>query len=34
MSEDIAATVCWLASDESKCITASAISVDLGSSQY
>ena len=34
MSEDIAATVCWLAADESKCITASAISVDLGSSQY
>ncbi|OLP03925.1 3-ketoacyl-ACP reductase [Mycolicibacterium porcinum] len=33
-AEDIADTVCWLASDESKCITASAISVDLGSSQY
>ena len=34
MAEDIADTVCWLASDESKCITAAAISVDLGSSQY
>jgi SDR family mycofactocin-dependent oxidoreductase len=34
MPEDIADTVCWLASSESKCITASAISVDLGSSQY
>jgi NAD(P)-dependent dehydrogenase (short-subunit alcohol dehydrogenase family) len=32
--KDIAETVCWLASDESKCITAAAISVDLGSSQY
>ena len=34
MPEDIADTVCWLATDESKCITASAISVDNGSSQY
>ena len=34
MAEDIADTVCWLASDEAKCITAAAISVDLGSSQY
>ena len=34
MPEDIAYTVCWLATDESKCITASAISVDNGSSQY
>ena len=33
-AEDIADVVCWLASDESKRITASAISVDLGSSQY
>lgn len=32
--EDIADTVCWLASDEAKCITASAISVDQGSTQY
>ncbi len=32
--EDIADTVCWLAGDESKCITASAISVDQGSTQY
>jgi SDR family mycofactocin-dependent oxidoreductase len=32
--EDIADTVCWLASDESKMVTAQAISVDQGSSQY
>jgi SDR family mycofactocin-dependent oxidoreductase len=32
--EDIADTVCWLASDESKLVTAQAISVDQGSSQY
>lgn len=32
--EDIADTVCWLASDEAKYITASAISVDQGSTQY
>ncbi|MET7772627.1 mycofactocin-coupled SDR family oxidoreductase [Nocardia sp. NPDC005366] len=33
-SEDIADTVSWLASDESRFITASKISVDLGSTQY
>jgi SDR family mycofactocin-dependent oxidoreductase len=32
--EDIADTVCWLAGDEAKYITASAISVDQGSTQY
>ncbi len=32
--EDIADAVCWLASDESKMVTAQAISVDQGSSQY
>jgi SDR family mycofactocin-dependent oxidoreductase len=32
--EDVADTVCWLASDESKYITAAAISVDQGSTQY
>ncbi len=32
--EDIADTVCWLASDESKLVTAAAISVDQGSTQY
>jgi NAD(P)-dependent dehydrogenase (short-subunit alcohol dehydrogenase family) len=32
--EDIAATVCWLASDESKLITAQEISVDQGSTRY
>ena len=32
--EDIADTVCWLASDDSKLITAQAISVDQGSTQY
>ena len=32
--EDIADTVCWLASDEAKYITASAISVDQGSTHY
>ncbi|BBX03583.1 3-ketoacyl-ACP reductase [Mycolicibacterium moriokaense] len=32
--EDIADAVCWLASDESKLITAQAISVDQGSTQY
>jgi len=32
--EDIADTVCWLASDESKLITAEAISVDQGSTKY
>ena len=31
MPEDIADTVCWLATDESKCITASAIPADNGS---
>jgi NAD(P)-dependent dehydrogenase (short-subunit alcohol dehydrogenase family) len=32
--EDIADAVCWLASDESRLVTAQAISVDQGSSQY
>lgn len=32
--EDIADTVCWLASDESKFVTASAISIDQGSTHY
>lgn len=32
--EDIAATVCWLASDDAKLITAEAISVDQGSTKY
>src|SRR5271166_5412472 len=32
--EDIADAVCWLASDESRNVTASAISVDQGSTQY
>lgn len=32
--EDIANTVCWLASDESNKITASAITVDQGSTVY
>ncbi len=32
--EDIADAVCWLASDESKFVTASAISVDQGSTHY
>ncbi|BBX17666.1 SDR family mycofactocin-dependent oxidoreductase [Mycolicibacterium duvalii] len=32
--EDIADTVCWLASDESKYVTASAISIDQGSTHY
>jgi len=32
--EDIADAVCWLASDESKYITASAIPIDQGSSHY
>ena len=32
--EDIADTVCWLASDEAKLITAEAISVDQGSTKY
>jgi len=32
--EDIAATVCWLASDEAKLITAQEISVDQGSTRY
>jgi SDR family mycofactocin-dependent oxidoreductase len=32
--EDIADAVCWLASNESKLVTAQAISVDQGSSQY
>ena len=32
--EDIADAVCWLASDESKYVTASAISIDQGSTQY
>jgi SDR family mycofactocin-dependent oxidoreductase len=32
--EDIADTVCWLASDDSKLVTAQAISVDQGSTQF
>lgn len=32
--EDIANAVCWLASDESRLVTAQAISVDQGSTQY
>ena len=32
--EDIADAVCWLASDESRLVTAQAISVDQGSTQY
>jgi SDR family mycofactocin-dependent oxidoreductase len=32
--EDIADAVCWLASDESKLVTAQAISIDQGSTQY
>jgi NAD(P)-dependent dehydrogenase (short-subunit alcohol dehydrogenase family) len=32
--EDIADAVCWLASDESRYVTATQISVDQGSTQY
>ncbi|NED65390.1 SDR family oxidoreductase, partial [Streptomyces sp. SID10244] len=32
--EDIADTVVWLASDAAKRITAAAIAVDLGNTQY
>lgn len=32
--EDVADVVCWLASDESRYITATGISVDQGSTQY
>lgn len=32
--EDIADAVCWVASDESRLVTAQAISVDQGSTQY
>jgi NAD(P)-dependent dehydrogenase (short-subunit alcohol dehydrogenase family) len=32
--EDIADAVCWLASDESRYVTAAAIPVDQGSTQY
>jgi SDR family mycofactocin-dependent oxidoreductase len=32
--DDVAATVCWLASDESKNVTAAAIPVDQGLTQY
>jgi NAD(P)-dependent dehydrogenase (short-subunit alcohol dehydrogenase family) len=32
--EDIADAVCWLASDESKNVTATGISVDRGMTQY
>lgn len=32
--EDVADTVCWLASDESRNVTAAAIPVDQGSTQY
>ncbi|MEU4311601.1 mycofactocin-coupled SDR family oxidoreductase [Nocardia sp. NPDC024068] len=34
LPEDISEAVCWLAGDESRFVTASSISVDLGSSQY
>ena len=32
--EDIADAVCWLASEESKNVTATAISIDQGMTQY
>jgi SDR family mycofactocin-dependent oxidoreductase len=32
--EDIADAACWLASDESRFVTASRVAVDLGSTQY
>jgi NAD(P)-dependent dehydrogenase (short-subunit alcohol dehydrogenase family) len=32
--EDIADAACWLASDESRYVTAASIAVDLGSTQY
>jgi NAD(P)-dependent dehydrogenase (short-subunit alcohol dehydrogenase family) len=32
--EDIAHAVCWLASEESKNVTAAAISIDQGMTQY
>jgi NAD(P)-dependent dehydrogenase (short-subunit alcohol dehydrogenase family) len=32
--EDVTDAVCWLASDESRNITAAAIPVDQGSTQY
>lgn len=32
--EDVADVVCWLATDESKHMTATAIPVDQGSTQY
>ncbi|MEV0107769.1 mycofactocin-coupled SDR family oxidoreductase [Nocardia sp. NPDC050799] len=32
--EDISDAVCWLASDESRFVTATSISVDLGAAQY
>lgn len=32
--EDIADAACWLASDESRYVTAAAIAVDLGATQY
>lgn len=32
--EDIADAVCWLASEESKNVTADAISIDQGMTQY
>jgi NAD(P)-dependent dehydrogenase (short-subunit alcohol dehydrogenase family) len=32
--EDIADAACWLASDESRFVTASSVAVDLGSTQY
>jgi NAD(P)-dependent dehydrogenase (short-subunit alcohol dehydrogenase family) len=32
--EDIADAGCWLAGDESRNVTAAAISVDQGSTQY
>lgn len=32
--EDVAATVCWLAGDDARFVTAAQIAVDLGSTQY
>jgi NAD(P)-dependent dehydrogenase (short-subunit alcohol dehydrogenase family) len=32
--EDIAAAVCWLASDDARLVTATQISIDQGSTQY
>ncbi|MDT5186498.1 MAG: hypothetical protein QOI29_4656, partial [Mycobacterium sp.] len=32
--EDVAAAVCWLASDESRFVTATRLSVDQGMAQF